>query len=87
MGVDGDKLEMLFVTDSRRGTGIGRTLLIFGIENLGVRQLTVNEQNPQARDFYEHMGFEIFDRTDIDEQGNPYPLLYMRLNEATAGHD
>ncbi len=87
MGVDGDKLEMLFVATDRRGNGIGKTLLMFGIENLGVRQLTVNEQNPQARGFYEYMGFEVFDRTDIDEQGNPYPLLYMRLKEATTGHD
>lgn len=39
----------------------------------------VNEQNPQARGFYEHMGFEVYKRTDHDEQGNPWPLLYMEL--------
>jgi putative acetyltransferase len=39
----------------------------------------VNEQNPQAKGFYEHMGFQVYKRTDTDEQGNPYPILYMRL--------
>ena len=41
-------------------------------------EVTVNEQNPQAVGFYEHMGFAAYKRTDLDEQGNPYPLLYMK---------
>lgn len=49
-----------------------------GMENYGIERLTVNEQNPQARGFYEHMGFQVYRRTDHDEQGNPYPILYMR---------
>lgn len=49
------------------------------IEEYGVKQLAVNEQNPQAKGFYEHLGFEVYKRTDKDEQGNPYPLLYMRF--------
>lgn len=49
-----------------------------GIENYGVERLAVNEQNPQAKGFYEHMGFRVYKRTELDEQGNPYPLLYMR---------
>ena len=43
-----------------------------------MERLTVNEQNPQAKGFYEHMGFHVYKRTELDEQGNPYPLLYMR---------
>ena len=39
---------------------------------------SIKEQNPQAKGFYEHMGFQVYKRTDLDEQGNPYPLLYMR---------
>lgn len=42
----------------------------------------MNEQNPQAVGFYKHMGFEEYKRTDFDEEGNPYPLLYMKLNKA-----
>ena len=42
-------------------------------------EVSVNEQNPQAVDFYRHMEFETYQRTNHDEEGNPYPLLYMRL--------
>lgn len=39
----------------------------------------INEQNPHAVGFYEHLGFTTYRRTDLDEEGRPYPLLYMRL--------
>ena len=39
-----------------------------------VSELAVNEQNPLAKGFYEHMGFHVYKRTDIDEQGNPVRL-------------
>lgn len=78
MGLADRSLEMLFVAPEMRGRGIGKQLLQYGIENHAVETLTVNEQNPQARGFYEHMGFQVFKRTELDEQGNPYPLLYMR---------
>lgn len=58
--------------------GIGRWLLEYVAEHYGIREVTVNEQNPQAVGFYEHMGFVTYKRTDRDEQGGPYPLLYMR---------
>lgn len=37
---------------------------------------------PQAVGFYEHMDFRTYKRTDFDEEGNPYPLLYMKLGHA-----
>ena len=81
MGIENKTLEMLFITPSERGQGLGKLLLQYGISNYRVNRLTVNEQNPQATGFYEHMGFHVYKRTDYDEQGNPYPLLYMRLPE------
>ena len=57
---------------------MGKELLKYGIETYSVADLAVNEQNPLAKGFYEHMGFEVYRRTELDEQGNPYPLLYMR---------
>ena len=36
---------------------------------------------PQAKDFYEHMGFKVYQRNELDDQGNPYPVLYMRLEK------
>ena len=79
MGVQNGRLEMLFLAPEERGKGIGKQMLQYGIENYGIAELTVNEQNPQAVGFYEHLGFETYKRTDFDEEGNPYPLLYMKL--------
>ena len=77
MGIDDGSLEMLFISPEERGKGLGKRLIQHGIENYAARRLTVNEQNPQAIGFYEHMGFHVYKRTKLDEQGNPYPLLYM----------
>ena len=78
MGVQDGRLEMLFLDPEVRGQGLGRQLLEHGIARLGVTELTVNEQNPQAVGFYEHLGFTTYRRTELDEEGRPYPLLYMR---------
>ena len=79
MGIQDGVLEMLFISPEERGKGLRKRLIQYGITNHGIRRLTVNEQNPQAKGFYEHMGFHVYKRTDHDEQGNPYPLLYMSL--------
>ena len=81
MGTTNERLEMLFVAPEAMGEGIGKRLLRYGITNNGIREVTVNEQNPRAVGFYEHMGFKVYKRTDIDEEGNPYPLLYMKRTQ------
>ena len=77
MGIEDSTLEMLFISPEERGKALGKRLIQYGIENYSVERLAVNEQNPQAKGFYEHMGFHVYKRTDLDEQGNHYPLLYM----------
>lgn len=77
MGIADQHLEMLFISCEERGKGLGKKLLEYGIENYSIDDLAVNEQNPLAKGFYEHMGFKVYKRTENDEQGNPYPLLYM----------
>ena len=79
MGTEKGRLEMLFLSPAERGKGLGKQLIQYGIRNYGIQEVTVNEQNPQAVGFYKHMGFETYKRTDLDEEGNPYPLLYMKL--------
>ena len=79
MSVENHRLEMLFLSPAERGKGLGRLLLEYGMQHYGVCEVTVNEQNPQAVGFYQHMGFQTYKRTDHDEEGNPYPLLYMKL--------
>lgn len=85
MGIQEGSLEMLFVAPGERGKGLGKRLIQYAIENCAVERLAVNEQNPQAKGFYEHMGFQVYKRTDLDEQGGPYPLLYMRLAHKPVG--
>ena len=79
MGIEEHRLEMLFIAPEHRGKGIGRRVLQYGIDNHAISQVTVNEQNPSAVGFYEHLGFRRFKRTDHDEEGRPFPLLYMSL--------
>ena len=76
-GIKGQKLEMLFVSAENRGKGIGKRLLQYAVDNHGVSEVVVNEQNAQAAGFYLHVGF-VCKRSDVDEQGNPYPILYMK---------
>ena len=78
MGLEGHRLEMLFLSPAERGAGLGRQLLEYGILHYDLQELTVNEQNPQAVGFYRHMGFETYRRTDCDEQSGPSPRLYMK---------
>ncbi len=79
MGVQDRSIEMLFISPDSRGKGIGKELISYGIETFATNRVTVNEQNPQAIGFYEHLGFKVYKRTETDEQGRPYPLLYMEL--------
>ena len=81
MGIENTKLEMLFIKNSERKKGLGKQLLKYGIANYNINKLTVNEQNPKAKGFYEHMGFKTYKRTELDEQQKPYPILYMRLDK------
>ncbi len=79
MGVYEDSLEMLFLHPDARGKGIGKRLILHAINDLKVKKVDVNEQNPQAVGFYEYMGFEIISRSELDGLGKPYPILHMQL--------
>lgn len=81
MGVNNKKIEMLFVKNKMRNQGIGKSLINYGIKTFQINEVTVNEDNNQAVSFYEHLGFKVFKRTNLDEQGNPYPILYMKINK------
>lgn len=78
-GVADGGLEMLFVDDSARGTGVGSELLAHAIEQLGVTRVDVNEQNPGAHGFYVSRGFEEVGRSEVDGDGQPYPILHLTL--------
>jgi putative acetyltransferase len=79
IGIAEGKVEMLFIHPDYRGQGIGRILLNYAITERGATTVDVNEQNDQALGFYLRMGFEVVDRSELDSNGKPYPLLHMRL--------
>lgn len=82
IGIEENKIEMLFVHAELRGKGIGKQLIHYAISHYDAEKVTVNEQNPLAIGFYKHLGFRTYMRTDLDEEGNPYPLLYMSLQKS-----
>jgi putative acetyltransferase len=79
IGVEQNKVEMLFVHPSWRGQGIGRQLMTYAITTLGASLVDVNEQNTQALGFYMRMGFEVIARSALDSTGKPFPLLHLRV--------
>ena len=79
IGVEHNKVEMLFVYPSWRGQGIGRQLMTYAITDLGATLVDVNEQNPQAVGFYMRMGFVAIGRSAEDGLGKPFPLLHLRV--------
>jgi putative acetyltransferase len=46
---------------------------------LDVTEVDVNEQNPDAITFYLKYGFKIISRSETDSEGNPYPILHLKL--------
>lgn len=83
VGVYDGKIEMLFVDPAMHGKGIGKALVAHATTELQCSLVDVNEQNRQAVAFYRHVGFVVVDRSPLDGQGKPYPLLHMRLGAAT----
>lgn len=80
IGTDENRLEMLFISPNNRGKGTGKQLLQYAINQLGITEVDVNEQNPQAVGFYQYMGFIQYARSEIDGEGNPFPILHMKLS-------
>ncbi len=78
-GVAEGSLEMLFVTDEARGTGVGTALLREAVAQHGVTKVDVNEQNAAAYGFYLSHGFVQVGRDEMDGDGRPYPILHLEL--------
>lgn len=79
IGVDSGKIEMLFVDPDFMGRGAGHRLLGWAMQECGAHLIDVNEQNTHATAIYRHWGFESYERTATDDQGNPFPILKMQL--------
>ncbi len=80
IGVQENKIEMLFIEPESIGKGFGKDLIDFSVLHQNINQVDVNEQNIPAIKFYEKYGFEVYGRTEKDSLGKDYPILKMRLN-------
>ena len=77
MGLDGAKVEAMFLLPGHCRRGGGRMLIEYARRLKGSLSVDVNEQNPEAIRFYEAVGFRVVGRSEVDGQGRPYPLLHM----------
>lgn len=79
LGVEGDSIAALFMEPAHRGRGGGRRLVSHaqGLRG-GALTVDVNEQNIDARGFYEALGFAVVGRSALDDTGRPHPILHMR---------
>lgn len=78
IGVSSNKVEMLFIAPEFIGKGLGKQLLTFALKDLHIFFIDVNEENPAALGFYQHMGYEIISRDDVDGNDRPHPILHLK---------
>jgi putative acetyltransferase len=78
LGLSGSTVEALFIAPEYFRRGCGRRLLRHAQELRGWLTVDVNEQNPEARQFYEACGFVVEGRSELDSTGRPFPLLHMK---------
>lgn len=81
IGIQDEKIEMLFVSPQHLRKGIGKQLVDMAVKTHRAVFVDVNEQNPAARAFYEKLGFVGSGRTETDGQGNPFPIIEMRRKD------
>ncbi len=79
LGLSKSKIEMLFIHPDFRGNGVGKSLTEFACSEKNIRRVDVNEQNRQAVGFYKKLGFKVVKRNPLDAEGNPFPVLEMKL--------
>ncbi|MFK4301620.1 putative acetyltransferase [Paenibacillus sp. RC254] len=81
IGLDGIKIEMLFVDPKRHGQGTGSRLIQHAEKIKGkCLKVDVNEQNEHAHAFYKHYGFVQTGRSALDGSGRALPLLHLEKN-------
>lgn len=79
LGMEQEKIEMLFVACDHLHRGAGRRLVEYAVTRCGARRVDVNEQNVAAAGFYRRMGFRLLRRDALDASGRPFPILHLSL--------
>jgi putative acetyltransferase len=84
LGMEGSKIDALFLDPACHGQGIGRAVIAEVFRRHPRVTLDVNAQNPGARAFYEALGFEEVGTSPVDGSGRPYPLVHLAGGAAAA---
>lgn len=89
MGIEDNKLEMLFIHPDAQKQGLGKAMVSHAVNAYRIQFVDVNEANRDAFAFYRKIGFEPFARSEYDDLGNHFPLLHMKLSpkENSGRHD
>jgi putative acetyltransferase len=77
VGLANDKIELLFVTPQFRHQGVASKLLQHALD-MGAHYTDVYENNQYGLEFYLKRGFEKIARSEVDSEGNPYPILHLK---------
>lgn len=81
IGIAEKKIEMLFIDPEYFRESLGKSFVKYVLENKGIDEVDVNEQNEKALKFYQYMGFEVVSRDEFDSMGNPFPILHMKIKK------
>lgn len=75
--LSGGHVDALFVAPEWIGRGVGSALLHHARSLHKQLTVNVNEQNIAAMSFYSAKGFVVSGRSEIDDEGRPFPLLHL----------
>lgn len=85
IGVENNKIEMLFVASKAFKKGVGKALLKEALERYlkDYPDILVdcNEQNTQGLAFYQHLGFEIMSKSAQDSAGRDFPIVHLKIDK------
>ncbi|WP_300806369.1 DNA-3-methyladenine glycosylase I, partial [Helicobacter sp. UBA3407] len=86
VGVEKNKIEMLFVASSAFRKGIGKALLKEALErylkDYPCILVDCNEQNTQGLAFYKSLGFEKVGMSEKDSAGREFPIVHLKVSKA-----
>lgn len=77
LGMTGSKIDALFIHPNHHGQGIGRALIDHAASLSSNLTVDVNEQNDGACAFYRKLGFQQVGRSELDDSGQPFPILHL----------
>lgn len=78
MGIDDNKIEMLFCHPDYFRQGIGSSMVNYAVKFMQIKYIDVNVQNIQAMQFYKSLGFIVIGKQFHDVFG--YPLHHLMYN-------